>query len=486
MSPTPSLTATFVPLLSPPLRVSLHTLRWLTRRPPSSLPCRSLSLYNTARAATVHGMHAILDFSRYDLLPPAQSPHAVNIVKQKLGEDGEDPSVLKGLSLKQLLANHIRPGRFLRLAAAVPRADACPNEHALKSRRTAAKHRDYVLVDAYSPASKPAVKRKSTAWALYVHGHDQLEDLQRRRDINLQLATPVKHFEDTINRAYQCIQIGCPVEFNICVRHCSANEAAKLFSEGDPVDSLDYVFDHFPHLRPDLIFKSMPEATCWVVHPFTNGRNVRFVLGNVFHGAHDLTDRILNVQTSVRRGIKEVKTLELPRKIKIALALQESSHDNELALASEDAGLHEPNRLHRLMVEADDQSAHLDRQGKLRKRKAPLSTVPRHYIPDTLPGDEPTFAASTQKSPPPPINPRSISDGGSDHSSKTSEKLMEQWKAWTMGGPNNHDRHHAESGREMRKRTFRERNLGMRDCEFAAREVRGRDHWGRSDSRRRC
>jgi hypothetical protein len=340
MSPTARLTATFVPLLSPPLSISVQSLRWLSRRLPLGRPrspqCRSLHLYKTARAKTVHGMHNVLTFEPYSPPALAESDHTINIVKLVDGHDrtradvqgsngtaheGEvkiQETVAEGLTLQQVWDDYIEPGKILRLAHTVPRIDVPPDHQTMAARKTVQRFRDFAIIDAFSTGAEATVGGKRAAKA-----KGNLEEIAHQlslREVTLQLPTPMPHFATMMDKAYQFIRLGCPVEFNICVRLVTDKKAALVFGDSPPIESLHYVYRHFPHLRPDFICKSMPSGTKYIIEPFSNGRRVQFVLGlasaNTGPRLGNLTKRLLRVKASVSNAIEEGRVSQLPRKMR--------------------------------------------------------------------------------------------------------------------------------------------------------------------------
>jgi hypothetical protein len=340
MSPTARLTATFVPLLSPPLRISVQTLRWLTRRPPLGRPlssqCRSLHLYKTARAKTMHGMHGVLGFEQYSPPALAESDHTINIVKlvnshdrgqvdsqesdkaQHEGEGKIQKIVVEGLTLEQVWRDYIEPGKILRLAHTVPRVDAPPDYQTMEARKTVQRFRDFAIVEAFSTGAEAQVGGKKAHKA---RGNlAEIAHQQSLREVTLQLQTPMHHFAMMMDKAYQFIHLGSPVEFNICVRHVTDKKAAHKFGDSAPIESLNYVYKHFPHLRPDFILKSMPPGTTFIIEPFSNGRRVQFVLGLTFAATGprlgNLTKRLLKVKKAVINAINEGRVSQLPRRVR--------------------------------------------------------------------------------------------------------------------------------------------------------------------------
>ncbi|KAL5451869.1 hypothetical protein PMIN05_000255 [Paraphaeosphaeria minitans] len=274
-------------------------------------------------------MHKIMNYERYDPPTIAELDHKINILKDVENDVGGKvrETVAEGVTLGQVFDDYIEPGKILRLAGTMPRIDTPPNKDAMEKRRSADRYRDYVVFDAFSTGAQAEVGGRKATRAR--GNHNEITHMLGLREVKLQLGTPMTHFAQMLDKAYQFIELGCPVEFDICIRHCTDKQAAVLFKGSNPINSLDYVYKHFPHLRSDFIHKSMPIGTRWIVYPFTNSRHVQFVLGRATKrdefGMSNFTKRVLKVQKAVIQGVEEGWAQQLPRKIRSAIARTVSS-----------------------------------------------------------------------------------------------------------------------------------------------------------------
>lgn len=274
-------------------------------------------------------MHKIIHYKRYDPPDLAESTHKVNVIKEGKNEVGGKvrETVAEGVTLQHVYDNYIEPGKILRLASTIPRIDAPPDRPSLEKRRTAERYRDYVIFDALSTGTQVDAGSKKAARAK--GNRNEIRHMLGLREVKILLQTPMPHFAQMMDKAYQFLQLGSPVEFDICIRHVMDKKVANIFTDSTPAESLDYVYRHFPHLRHDFIFKSMPEGTRWVVDPFSNDRHVRFVLGRETKREENVksnfTQRLLNVQKAVMKGIEEGRIQQLPMGVQSGKALPISS-----------------------------------------------------------------------------------------------------------------------------------------------------------------
>ncbi|KAJ4347962.1 uncharacterized protein N0V89_009334 [Didymosphaeria variabile] len=241
--------------------------------------------------------------------------HKINIVEFVKDEDGHPVKkiVAESLTLQQVYDDYIEPGKFLRLASTVPKSHA-PSDHVeLEKLRTARRYRDYVIFDAYSTRAQAKVDTKKP---LKARGNQvEIAHLRALREVHLLLHSPMDHFAHMIDKAYQLITLGSPIEFDILIRHVTEKKAARIVSQ--PKDSLDYACGHFPHLRPDFILKSMPAKSRYLVQPVTDGIHLQFVIGPELEGDRlgkmDLTKRLFNVKRAVILAMDEKKDKTTPQ-----------------------------------------------------------------------------------------------------------------------------------------------------------------------------
>ncbi|KAF2031673.1 hypothetical protein EK21DRAFT_110797 [Setomelanomma holmii] len=135
------------------------------------------------------------------------------------------------------------------------------------------------------------------------------------RTIPLGLAQNVTHFKLMIDKAYQFVHAGCPVEFGVPINRKKRSREERL--EPEELKALQWIQEHFPHVRPDFIFKSMPEGSIWSIEPVADGRKLQFVVAKT--SSFDLnpanyTRRLSKVKSSVEAFIAK-GTIALRQKL---------------------------------------------------------------------------------------------------------------------------------------------------------------------------
>jgi hypothetical protein len=294
----------FRSLLSPPMRIPLRALQSLYR--PRCLPTRSgaacsqpcleqrrnLVLWKTAKAKTVLGMHKVLPFSRYEVAPRNKSEQRVTIV------DG-DKVIAQDITLETLYDEHVQPGQILYLNEDIGKSRA-ENITRLREEKANIYHRTYGIVTAESiPGNRKDSQKGKGKGALRV--------------TPVTLGSPMQYFKVAMDRSYQFIKHGSPVEFGI--RISGKYEKAKE-EKLTPVDlsSWQWIHEHFPHLRPDFILRSMPENSRFLVDPVTDGRIIQFVIAAPpFPSLENVTHRLFAVKKSVQKSITQGKQAQLPK-----------------------------------------------------------------------------------------------------------------------------------------------------------------------------
>ncbi|KAF2640661.1 hypothetical protein P280DRAFT_469384 [Massarina eburnea CBS 473.64] len=311
-------TVSFVPLLSPPIRVSLQQLQRLDRSPfPSTLPAqsqgRALHLYKTAKAKTILGMHKIIPFQLYVPPPVEASDHRINLI------DGKTKQVLgQNISLKTLYEEHLRPGRLLYPTEPVPSSLAANVERQIEE-GTPQQFNTYATIEAMSipgvqiKVAKPGVANSSKL-TFY-----QLGELKRS---NLLLKSPIKYFQMNMDKAYRFLLAACPVEFNVRFGQKYLGKKFKL--QRGPDERWPWMHNHYPHLRPDFIMKCMPQGTYYLIKPFSDGNVVQWVLAMPIANqkpsdTKNLTKRVLKVQKSVKLNVSHGQQPGLPMSIRESL-----------------------------------------------------------------------------------------------------------------------------------------------------------------------
>jgi hypothetical protein len=308
MPPLPP-TVEFRSLLLAPIRVRIQTLHTLSRpqcapvalrRATPAVNClaqrRSLHLYKTARAKTALSMHKILDFVRFDVKPPSESTHRVNLVRWEKRKEVENnfTIVKENLSLEELY-EQVSHGQFIFQADLIPKKlDGKFKD--LRDQNIPAQSNNYAIgitkQTEWNAVDQVSQKVKRTA---------QKDGNQRGalKTVIMLLSNPLSYKLLSLDRAYQFVELGSPVEFRIRL-HDSAVATKKKGTVPDP-ELVPWMMDHFPHLRPDFILKAMPAGTKYVIDPVTDGRTVQFVVGKDVKQAPklNLTTRLFRVKKAV-------------------------------------------------------------------------------------------------------------------------------------------------------------------------------------------
>jgi hypothetical protein len=294
----------FRSLLSPPIQIPIRALQSLYRprcqlsRPGAacSPQClgqrRNLVLYKTATAKTVLGMHKVLPFDRYELAPREESEQLINLVK-------DNETIAQDISLQDVYEKYIRPGQILYLEDEIGKTQA-DNIDQLRKENIYKHKRTYGIITAESIRGN--VKDPNAG-----KGRGAL------RVTPIGLGSPREYFKLAMDRSYQFIKHGSPVEFGVRLSGKSVKNKEERLKPAD-LSSWQWVHKHFPHLRPDFILQSMPEMSRFVVEPVTNGRIIQFVIAAPpFESARNLTDRLFEVKKSVQKSIAKGQQAELPK-----------------------------------------------------------------------------------------------------------------------------------------------------------------------------
>jgi hypothetical protein len=291
-------------LLSAPIRLSLHTLQSFQR--PQCLPTRpqnsrspqclaqrrNLCLYKTAKADTVLGQHKILTFERYKVPPSNDSKHLVNV--------GKGEAAIKNVSLQELYDKHVKPGQLLYLLDDIPDRSTKDVDR-LKSATIAKNYNTFGLFEAGSLAHNVKDPKKG-------------KGIGALRVSPLKLSSPASYFKMVLDRSYQFLSHGSPVEFIIRYKSGHIDKEERLATA--ETESWRWIHDHFPHMRPDFILRSMPEGSRFLVDPVSNGHALQFVIAlDAPKGPRlgaSLTTRLFRVKESVKQSIAKGQQAQLP------------------------------------------------------------------------------------------------------------------------------------------------------------------------------
>lgn len=292
-------------LLLPPIRVSLQVLQSLCRPQcaPTVLPAhpsrcpgqrRTLHLYRAAETKTTVGKHKVMVFEPYEIPKPGISTHRVNLV-----DGGDDAAIIKkNISLGKLLYEHIKPGHMLYLTQTMSKKTSESLDE-LKTEKILSEYRNYAIVKSHTH-SVNAVKKK------------QRYQVGRLKVVPFNLASPVEHVKLSLDRAYQFVEAGSPVEISIRFKGAKLSRSERL-TRGDP-NVWPWMHQHFPHLRPDFILKAMPKNSIYRVHPMSDGRVVQFVVSRPIRRIPPmlLTRRLLKMKKMVKKSVDGGRQGQLP------------------------------------------------------------------------------------------------------------------------------------------------------------------------------
>lgn len=247
-------------------------------------------------------MHKVLTFSPYEVAEPTASPHKVELV-----EDEHDPTTAaKDISLQELYDNHVKPGHMLYFTK-TPQKAIVKRAESLEEDAIPQADRRFALVKAYTRFVHIAKPQKGAQFGAL-------------KIVIVSLMNPVHYFKLALDRAYQFILAGSPVEFRL--RLCSP----KLSNKEDrhkPYDAAvwPWLHDRFPHLRPDFVLKGMPEGTVYLVEPVSDGRRVQWVMAKPVDQMPkvDLNRRLVQVKTTVGLLVRQGKLRQVPKGLKEGL-----------------------------------------------------------------------------------------------------------------------------------------------------------------------
>jgi hypothetical protein len=295
-------------ILSKPIRLSLRTLHSLYRpqclsgagpSPRMIAQRRSLCLYKTAKAQTVLGQHKVIAFDPYELEPLDASEHLVNITKEI--RKGAPQTIAESISLQEAYEKYIKPGQLIYSLGIVPK-NITSDLDKLKAEAIATRNNDYAIFEGGSLPHNIKIKGKGK-------GEGAL------RVTPLSLSSSPEYFKLAIDRSYQFVEQGSPVEFTLRFKQGHVKKEIALVPNDH--NAWQWIHRHFPHLRPDFILRSMPEGSRYVVDPVTNGTVLQFVIAKSLHKGpiipENLTERLVRVKRSVLQHIENGQQAQLPK-----------------------------------------------------------------------------------------------------------------------------------------------------------------------------
>ncbi|EDU46611.1 hypothetical protein PtrSN002B_008701 [Pyrenophora tritici-repentis] len=312
MSPAIRLsTVEFRSLLLPPIRISLKSLQTFHR--PQYAVCaarpsqcveqrRALNLYKTARSLTVLGQHKVLTFDRYDVQkasPREDSTHRINLYEAKKNLN-DHKLIAENISLKTLYNKHMRDGQLLYCLKGmekktIPKIRADPE--------IIEEYRNMALLKSHTH-SVPI--KHATAM-------NKFNNLGPLKVVIFTIASPPDYVRMCMDRAYQFLENGCPVEMRIRMQNSKLTKEERIRA-GDP-EVWPWVHARFPHLRPDFILKSMPAGAYYLVDPVSDGRIVQWVMAMPTKNQTktEYTKRLFTVKRSVEMSIEKGQQAMLPK-----------------------------------------------------------------------------------------------------------------------------------------------------------------------------
>ena len=216
--------------------------------------------------------------------------------------DGRNNMVAEGITLQELYDKHIKPGYMLYFTEMIKKGKA-QNFDFLKAEIPSGGTRTFAICKAHSTHAQ--ISKKTTGPT----GGLQFGPL---KILNFTLSSPPDFVQIQLDRAYRFIETGCPVEFRLRFAGTKLTKAERI-QAGDP-EVWPWMHDHFPHMRPDFILKSMPAQAYFLISPVTNNRIVQFVVAKKVENMPkaDLLTRLFKVKQSVEQSIVEGRQGGLP------------------------------------------------------------------------------------------------------------------------------------------------------------------------------
>jgi hypothetical protein len=247
-------------------------------------------------------MHKVLPYDLYKLAPPSASEHKVTVV----GGKNDTEIIARNITIQELYDDHAKPGQLLYLKSNVPK-NIAGKIATLKAEDAPLQHKVYAFVQPYTIPGNRVNPQKGK-------GSDAL------RCIPMSLSSPAAYYKISLDRSYQFIEAGSPVEFKLRISGTSETKEKRM-KPGD-INEWIWLHEHFPHLRPDFILKSMPEGSRYMIEPVSNGKKVQFVIvkpnQKVLHSG-DLTERLFKVKKSVEASIDRGGQGQLPKVVRSEL-----------------------------------------------------------------------------------------------------------------------------------------------------------------------
>jgi hypothetical protein len=271
---------------------------------------RGMNLYKTARAKTLLGQHKALIFEPYELAPLSATEYRINLFEADKHHD-KHTLIAEDVSFQDVYDKYVKDGYML---------------YSMKQLKKG-------MANEFKDGKKPDVLDEYRNYS-FVKAHSHripLNSAQKGRQIGglkniiFNESSPLSHYRICMDRAYQFIENGSPVEFRIRLQSKVAK--ADRLKHGDPT-VWPWMHAHFPHLRPDFIQKGMPAGTEYLINPVSDGRVCQWVLAKPAPESNkaNLDKRFEKIKRSVVSSIRLGRQDMLPRAMREQLA--QSGNEN--------------------------------------------------------------------------------------------------------------------------------------------------------------
>ncbi|USP80749.1 uncharacterized protein yc1106_08023 [Curvularia clavata] len=306
-------TVEFRSLLLPPVRLPIRALQTLYRpqcaisnprcAPPQCLTQRrGMNLYKTAKSKTLLGQHKALIFSPYTVEPPSASPHRINLFEGDKHHSNHT-LIAKDVSLQEVYDNYVKDGYMIYSMQPLKKNMASDFKDVPEDDFPAI-YKDYSFVHAHTHRVPMDSRQKGR----------QLGGL---KNIIFNESSPTSYYRISMDRAYQFIEGGSPVEVRIRLQ----GKVSK-FERHQPGDPTIWPWMHarFPHLRPDFIIKGMPEGTKFLINPVSDGRVCQWVMARPAQDTtQNLDEQFEKIKRRVTQSIKVGRQEMLPKLMRAQL-----------------------------------------------------------------------------------------------------------------------------------------------------------------------
>ncbi|KAF2118633.1 hypothetical protein BDV96DRAFT_568242 [Lophiotrema nucula] len=325
-------------LASTPSRAILNSLyaRLSSQCLASRIQRRLVHLYVSARSPTLNGLHVLLPFEQYEVPVPKRSDHKIEIW-EKAGK-GEPRLVEADVSLTTALAKYVKEGEALGPLV-------CPKEtlsdkqvqnwEYIRDNKIQDQYKRYCIIKQGSQgvhiASKKGkkakgfiapddivVKKKADGTVMKT----KITPLGPLKEQHLSLGSPTTYWHQALDKMYQFISLGNPVEISLYLRSSHEPDKIKRVSRGD-LEAWPWMHNHFPHMRPDFIMKAMPAGTYYMIEPFSDGKHVQWVMGpDLPNQKRTFTKALVKIKEQLDQRVKNGTQENLPAPVKEMLRLQ--------------------------------------------------------------------------------------------------------------------------------------------------------------------